>query len=116
MFPAIVESTLMFACDGDQIGMAKLVQGYRLSAGAGHYLQTKSEGKKSIKLKVTEVVLKVISSLPPEGLGLILEYNRNGLKGIKISFLLQPPAPSLPEFHSPSWCHRNFMITSDFIN
>lgn len=96
MFPAIVESTLMFACDGDQIGMAKLVQGYRLSARAGHYLQTKSEGKKSIKLKVTEVVLKVISSLPPGGSGLILEYNRNGLKRNQNLFPFTTPRTLTP--------------------
>lgn len=93
MFPVIVESTLMFACDGDQIGMAKLVQGYRLSARAGHYIQTKSEGKKSIKLKVTEVVLKVISSLTPAGLGLILEYNRNGLKASNLFPFSTPRTP-----------------------
>lgn len=49
----------MFACNESQIGMAKLIQGYRLSQSDGHYIQTKAEGKKSIKLKMNELVLQV---------------------------------------------------------
>ncbi|KAK0603672.1 hypothetical protein LWI29_007382 [Acer saccharum] len=59
IFSTPIESTLMFACNGNQIGMAKLVQGYRLSNSDGHYITTKTEGKKSIKLKVNELVLQV---------------------------------------------------------
>lgn len=56
----IAESSLIFASHGNQIGLAKLVQGYRLSGGDGHYISTKGEGKKSIKLKLNETVLQVI--------------------------------------------------------
>lgn len=55
---------MLFASHGDQIGLAKLVQGYRLSNSDGHYILTKGEGRKAIKLKVNEVVLQVISSSP----------------------------------------------------
>ncbi|XP_057955522.1 uncharacterized protein LOC131149253 [Malania oleifera] len=59
IFSTPLESTLMFASHGYQIGLAKLVQGYRLSTADGHYISTKTEGKKSIKLKVNEIVLQV---------------------------------------------------------
>ncbi|CAK9166457.1 unnamed protein product [Ilex paraguariensis] len=59
IFSTPLDSTMMFASHGDQIGLAKLVQGYRVSASDGHYISTKAEGKKSIKLKVNEIVLKV---------------------------------------------------------
>ncbi|KAF5463821.1 hypothetical protein F2P56_013950 [Juglans regia] len=59
IFSTPLESTLMFASHGNQIGLAKLVQGYRLSTTDGHYISTKTEGKKSIKLKVNEIVLQV---------------------------------------------------------
>ncbi|CAL2273516.1 unnamed protein product [Prunus armeniaca] len=59
IFSTPIESTLMFASHGSQIGLAKLVQGYRLSNADGHYIATKSEGKKSIKLKLNEIVLQV---------------------------------------------------------
>lgn len=57
----IVDSSLMYASHGNQIGLVNLVQGYRLktSSANGHYLSTKSEGKKSIKLKRNEIVLQV---------------------------------------------------------
>lgn len=58
----LIESTLLFATHGSQIGLAKLVQGYHVSTTNGHYISTKSEGKKSIKLKVNETVLQVILS------------------------------------------------------
>ncbi|KAJ8769428.1 hypothetical protein K2173_002918 [Erythroxylum novogranatense] len=57
--PLAAESTLMFASDGKQISLAKLIQGYRLSTSDGHYISTKAEGRKSIKLKMNEIVLQV---------------------------------------------------------
>ncbi|KAH9663477.1 WD REPEATS REGION domain-containing protein [Citrus sinensis] len=98
IFSTPIESTLMFACDGDQIGMAKLVQGYRLSARAGHYLQTKSEGKKSIKLKVTEVVLKILTFWPAVLQNLIkdfLQYPDTDL-ALHENCSLPSPSPSAP--------------------
>ncbi|XP_058088976.1 uncharacterized protein LOC131235688 isoform X2 [Magnolia sinica] len=59
IFSAPLESTVMYACHGNHIGLAKLVQGYRISTDDGQYISTKTEGKKSIKLKVNEVVLQV---------------------------------------------------------
>ncbi|KAI3760920.1 hypothetical protein L1987_51322 [Smallanthus sonchifolius] len=59
IFSTPVESTLMFACFGDKIGMAKLVHGYSISTSDGPNLSTKGEGKKSIKLKASEIVLQV---------------------------------------------------------
>ena len=49
----------MFASNGSHIGFAKMVQGYRLSTSDGNYISTKTEGKKSIKLKMNEIVLQV---------------------------------------------------------
>lgn len=61
MISVNVDSSLMFATHGNQIGIAKLIQGYRLSTSTanGQYLSTNSEGKKSIKLKRNEIVLQV---------------------------------------------------------
>ncbi|XP_011039199.1 PREDICTED: uncharacterized protein LOC105135830 [Populus euphratica] len=59
IFTTPLESTLMFASNGSHIGFAKMVQGYRLSTSDGNYISTKTEGKKSIKLKVNEIVLQV---------------------------------------------------------
>lgn len=61
IFSTPLESTVMFASHGNQIALAKLVQGYRLSAsdGHGHYISTTAEGRKSIKLKVNEIILQV---------------------------------------------------------
>ncbi|KAK7252842.1 hypothetical protein RIF29_37075 [Crotalaria pallida] len=63
IFSTPLDSTLMFACHGNQIGLVKLIQGYRLStstsASDGQYVSTKGEGKKSIKLKRNEIVLQV---------------------------------------------------------
>ncbi|XVF17724.1 hypothetical protein REPUB_Repub10bG0148300 [Reevesia pubescens] len=59
IFSTPIESTLMFASNGKQIGLAKLVQGYRLSTSDGHYISTKTEGKKCIRLKANEIVLQV---------------------------------------------------------
>ncbi|KAG5089583.1 hypothetical protein JHK86_002195 [Glycine max] len=61
-----LDSTLMFASHGNQIGLVKLIQGYRLSTSSsksnGHYISTKSEGKKSINLKRNEIVLQISCS------------------------------------------------------
>ncbi|XAR73964.1 hypothetical protein NMG60_11008106 [Bertholletia excelsa] len=59
IFSTPIESTVIFASHGDQIGLARLVQGYRLSNTDGHYIPTKGEGRKSIKLKANEIVLQV---------------------------------------------------------
>lgn len=61
IFSTPLESTLMFASHGNQIALAKLVQSYRHSTteGHGHYIPTTAEGRKSIKLKVNEIVLQV---------------------------------------------------------
>ncbi|WJX60788.1 hypothetical protein P8452_45955 [Trifolium repens] len=63
IFSTPLDSTLMFASHGNQIGLVKLVQGYRLSTSIstsnGQYISTKSEGKKSLKLKINEIVLQV---------------------------------------------------------
>uniref|UniRef100_A0A803MMR2 Transducin/WD40 repeat-like superfamily protein n=1 Tax=Chenopodium quinoa TaxID=63459 RepID=A0A803MMR2_CHEQI len=61
IFSTPLESTLMFASHGNQIALAKIVQGYRLSSsdGRGHYIPTTAEGRKSIKLKANEIVLQV---------------------------------------------------------
>lgn len=56
----ILESSLIFASHGNQIGLVKLVQGYRLSTTDGHNLSTKGETKRSIKLKMKETALQVI--------------------------------------------------------
>lgn len=64
---------MMFASHGDQIGLAKLVQVYRLSTADGHYISTKAEGKKSIKLKANEIVLQVTDSTFSRILGLIVQ-------------------------------------------
>lgn len=58
------ESTILYAIAGNHIGLAKLVQGYRLSGDDGLYISTKTEGKKFIKLKPNENVLQVLSSTP----------------------------------------------------
>lgn len=59
VFTTPLESTLMFASHGDQIGMVKLILGYRLPSSDGHYLSTKNEGRKFIKLKANETVVQV---------------------------------------------------------
>ncbi|GMH14770.1 hypothetical protein Nepgr_016611 [Nepenthes gracilis] len=59
IFSTPLESTLMFASHGIQIGLAKLVHGYRLSTADSHYISTTSEVRKSMKLKMNEIVLQV---------------------------------------------------------
>ncbi|KAI5418139.1 hypothetical protein KIW84_042681 [Lathyrus oleraceus] len=60
IFSTPIDSTLMFASHGNQIGLVKLIQGYSLSTSTanGHYISTKSDGTKSIKLKSNEIVLQ----------------------------------------------------------
>ncbi|KAM7520509.1 hypothetical protein LguiB_019471 [Lonicera macranthoides] len=59
IFSTPLESTLLFVINGDKIGLAKLIQGSRISTADGHSISTKTEGKKTIKLKVNEIVLQV---------------------------------------------------------
>ncbi|XP_051117953.1 uncharacterized protein LOC127242437 isoform X3 [Andrographis paniculata] len=59
IFSTPLESTLLFASHGDQIGLGKLIVGYRLPSTDGHIISTKAEGLKFIKLKVNENVLQV---------------------------------------------------------
>ncbi|KAJ0968158.1 hypothetical protein J5N97_025075 [Dioscorea zingiberensis] len=59
IFSSPLESTILYAVSGKHIGLAKLVQGYRLSGDDGQYISTKTEGKKFIKLKPNENVLQV---------------------------------------------------------
>jgi hypothetical protein len=59
IFSTPLESTMLFSCNGDKIGLAKLVQGSRLSTADGHSISTTTEGKMPIKLKGNEIVLQV---------------------------------------------------------
>ncbi|KAK1313084.1 hypothetical protein QJS10_CPA06g02118 [Acorus calamus] len=59
IFSSPIESTILYSSHGNHIGLAKLLQGYRLSSDGGHYIPTKTEGKKSLKLRLNEVVLQV---------------------------------------------------------
>ncbi|XP_042488927.1 uncharacterized protein LOC122069057 isoform X2 [Macadamia integrifolia] len=59
IFSTPLESTVMYASHGSHIGLTKLIQGYRLSTGDGQYVSAKTEGKKSIRLKINEIVLQV---------------------------------------------------------
>ncbi|GFP96936.1 hypothetical protein PHJA_001837700 [Phtheirospermum japonicum] len=59
IFSTPLESTVMFASHGDQIGLGKLILGYRLPSADGSYISTKAEGRKFIRLKVNETVLQV---------------------------------------------------------
>ncbi|TYG45991.1 hypothetical protein ES288_D11G220300v1 [Gossypium darwinii] len=59
IFSTPIESTLIFACNGKQIGLAKLIQGSWLPNSDGHYISTKTEGKKYARLKANEIVLQV---------------------------------------------------------
>lgn len=57
---SFVESTLLIASHGDQIALGKLILGYRLPSTDGHYISTRAEGRKFVKLKVNEMVLQVM--------------------------------------------------------
>lgn len=59
IFSSPLESTILYVISGKHIGLAKLLQGYRLSSDDGQYISTKTEGKKCIKLKANEIVLQV---------------------------------------------------------
>ncbi|WOL05680.1 hypothetical protein Cni_G14409 [Canna indica] len=59
IFSTPLESTILYAIFGKHIGLAKLLQGYRLSTDDGQYISTKTDGKKFIKLKPNEIVLQV---------------------------------------------------------
>ncbi|XVF59465.1 hypothetical protein PTKIN_Ptkin07bG0278300 [Pterospermum kingtungense] len=61
IFSTPIESTLMFACYEKQIGLAKLVQGYRLSTSMTTVYQQKTEGKKCLRLKANEIVLQILN-------------------------------------------------------
>ncbi|KAH1082248.1 hypothetical protein J1N35_022009 [Gossypium stocksii] len=61
IFSTPIESTLIFACNGKQIGLAKLIQGSWLPNSDGHYISTKTEGKKYARLKANEIVLQRVS-------------------------------------------------------
>uniref|UniRef100_A0A0D9XDK2 Uncharacterized protein n=1 Tax=Leersia perrieri TaxID=77586 RepID=A0A0D9XDK2_9ORYZ len=59
IFSAPLESSMLYVISGKHIGLAKLLQGYRLSTDNGQSITTKTEGKKFIKLKPNESVLQV---------------------------------------------------------
>lgn len=59
IFSSPLESTILYAISGKHIGLAKLLQGYRLSSDDGNHISTKTDGKKFIKLKSNETVLQV---------------------------------------------------------
>ncbi|PPS15234.1 hypothetical protein GOBAR_AA05342 [Gossypium barbadense] len=76
IFSTPIESTLIFACNGKQIGLAKLIQGSWLPNSDGHYISTKAEGKKYARLKANEIVLQkeslvMLYNPPIEKAGLI---------------------------------------------
>ncbi|KAF7148753.1 hypothetical protein RHSIM_Rhsim03G0142800 [Rhododendron simsii] len=52
-----INYSVCFSWGPDWPGL-KLVHGYRLSNSDGHYISTKDEGRKAIKLKVNEIVLQ----------------------------------------------------------
>ncbi|KAF9622667.1 hypothetical protein IFM89_032588 [Coptis chinensis] len=59
IFSSPLESTIMYASHGSHIGSTKLIQGYRLSVDNGQQISPEIKGKKTIKLKVNEIVLQV---------------------------------------------------------
>jgi hypothetical protein len=56
----ILESSLLYVISGKHIGLAKLLNGYRLSTDNGLSITTKTDGKKFIKLKPNDTVLQVL--------------------------------------------------------
>ncbi|KAL5231618.1 hypothetical protein ABZP36_030394 [Zizania latifolia] len=58
-FSAPIESSLLYVISGKHIGLAKLLQGYRLSTDNGLSITTTTDGKKFIKLKPNESALQV---------------------------------------------------------
>lgn len=75
----------MFASHGDQIGLAKLVQGHRNSTADGNYIPTKGEGRKSIKLRANEIVLQVKLHKSNKNLSLCEELSKHFLSTFGIS-------------------------------
>nr|CAB3494008.1 unnamed protein product [Digitaria exilis] len=63
IFSSPLESTLLYVISGKHIGLAKLLQGYRLSTDNGLSITTKTDGKKFIKLKPNENVLQHLTTL-----------------------------------------------------
>ncbi|KAG1360945.1 hypothetical protein COCNU_09G004080 [Cocos nucifera] len=59
IFSSPLESSILYVISGNHIGLAKLLQGYRLSADDGRHISTKTDGKKFIKLKPNETVFQV---------------------------------------------------------
>lgn len=59
IFSSPLESTILYVISGNHIGLAKLLQGYRLSTDDGRYISTKTDGRKFIKLKPNETVFQV---------------------------------------------------------
>ncbi|KAM0850692.1 hypothetical protein ACQ4PT_052910 [Festuca glaucescens] len=60
IFSSPLESSLLYVISGKHIGLAKLLNGYRLSTDNGLSITTKTDGKKFIKLKPNETVLQVM--------------------------------------------------------
>ncbi|XP_019054695.1 PREDICTED: uncharacterized protein LOC104605594 isoform X2 [Nelumbo nucifera] len=58
IFSTPLESTVMYASSSSHIGLAMLTQVYHSTDGV-QYISTKTEGKKSIKLKANETALQV---------------------------------------------------------
>ncbi|XP_078433538.1 transducin/WD40 repeat-like superfamily protein [Wolffia australiana] len=59
IFSTPLESTILYVISGDCLALANLLQPYSLSSDGGHYITTKSEGMKAVKLKANETVLQV---------------------------------------------------------
>lgn len=66
IFSVPLDSTIMYASHGSHIGTTKLIQGYRLSVDDGQQRMPETEGpmpetkgKKTVKLKLNEIVLQV---------------------------------------------------------
>ncbi|KAK4393322.1 hypothetical protein Sango_1803000 [Sesamum angolense] len=59
IFSTPLESTVMFASHGDQIGLGKLILGYRLPSADGHYISTKAEGQALVTLMGSLLHLRI---------------------------------------------------------
>ncbi|KAH7851414.1 hypothetical protein Vadar_011283 [Vaccinium darrowii] len=107
IFSTPIESTMLFASHGDQIGLAKLVQGYRLSNSDGHYILTKGEGRKAVKLKVNEIVLQVCWQETLRGnVAAVLTTQRVLILSADLDILASSSAKfdkGLPSFRSLLW-------------
>ncbi|XP_068636702.1 uncharacterized protein [Aristolochia californica] len=107
IFSSPLESTILYACHGNHIGLVKLVQGYRLSTDDGQNLSTKTEGKKSIKLKGNEVVLQVHWQETLRGyVAGILTSHRVAIASADLEILASSSSKNvkgLPSFRSLLW-------------